>query len=155
MRKSPWFLAMVGASVVFGADAESAAAARSSTVRAEFPRGATGGPRGKIQVTHWKETAKRPERVRIVLQFTRLDPGTTYSLWGDDPHDPLVRFGLFAPFRVTPRRRAMTLRYDTRDGALPFDATLAELVGKSLQLRDESGTVLVAGSFRAPAAALR
>jgi len=155
MRKSTWCAGVVGAAIVCVVATESAAAARSSTVRAEFPRGATGGPRGKIQVTLWKATAKRPERVRILLRFSRLEVGTTYSLWGDDPLDPLVRFGLFEPFRVTPRRRTLTLRYDTRDGALPFDATLTELAGKSLQLRDETGTVLVAGSFRAPASALR
>jgi hypothetical protein len=125
----------------------SAARTRTERARAEFPRAAAGAPLGRIAVTRWPASGRRAERVRIVLRLSRLDVGATYSLWGDDPVDELIRLEMFAPYRVTAARRNLTLKYDTRKGPLPFDATFDDLAGRVLQVRDASGTVVVGGGF--------
>jgi len=45
------------------------------------------------------------------------------------------------------RRRTAVLKYETGKNPFPFDATLDDLGGQILQVRDEAGDVLLASSF--------
>jgi len=150
MKKIAWIAAALGTAALLAVESPSAdaAARRAERVKKDFPRGGPTEPAGRIEITRWPATKTRAERSRLVLRLKRLSVGQTYTLWADDPGEALLRFHGFAPYQVTPLRRKTTvLKYETGKAAFPFDASLEELGGQMLQVRDAAGNVVLAGSF--------
>lgn len=106
---------------------------------------------GVCRVKFFPANARRAERSWFRLQVRKLDASTTYSLWADDPSTPedatLVQFDTLA----TNEDGVANYRKDTKKGGtMPFGATLADLGGKAIEVRDEGGTTTVlAGSIPA------
>lgn len=102
----------------------------------------------RLDVKHFPANHSRLERSWFRLKVRHLDVSTVFTLWADDPSTPetdLVQFdsfttGYYGNFNYTK---------DTRSGdALPFGATLADLSGKAIEVRDSAGTTtLLAGTI--------
>jgi hypothetical protein len=99
--------------------------------------------KARHDVKHFPAHRARQERSRFRLKPRHLEGNTDYTLWADDPSTPgaeLVQFDAF----TTKRSGNYNYTKDTKKGdALPFGATLAELSGMAVEVRDAAGTTTV------------
>ena len=106
-----------------------------------------GGPdadgTARVDVKHFPANGAREERSWLRMKVRKLDGETTYTLWADDPStlatDPV-------PFDSFTTKRSGIFNYmaDTKKGGtLPFGATLANLSGMVLEVRDAAGTTIL------------
>lgn len=97
----------------------------------------------KVFVKHFPEHRSRQERSWFRLKTRRLDRSADYTIWADDPSTPgaeLVQFDTV----TTKRNGAFYYKGDTKKGdAMPFGATLADLSGMALEVRDAGGTTTI------------
>lgn len=87
-------------------------------------------------------------RQRAALQtFTvrarHLAADTTYRLFLDDPNTADDPTPIEVATGTTNRRGRLSFRFGKRRAPLPFGATAAELAGGRIELRDESGSVVL------------
>jgi hypothetical protein len=107
----------------------------------------------KVDVKHFAARGKRVERSWLRFKVRRLAPTTAYSLWIDDPTTPddatLVQVP--ADATLTNEDGNDLLRFDTKHGGtLPFGASLADLGGKTVEVRDAEGlAVFLTGTLPA------
>jgi len=96
---------------------------------------------GVLAVKHYPATSKAVERSTFQLKVSRLDANLACTLWADDPSTlatDLVQFGAF----TTKKDGTFTYTLDTKLGnAMPFGATLLQLSGQAIEVRNSAGTV--------------
>ncbi len=107
-----------------------------------------GNARGRITAQFTPERRRHVERSRLDIRVARLERSTGFTLWMDNPGTPdpaLVQIDTF----TTSRRGSFHYSKDTRRGdALPFGATLSNLSGVAVEVRDAGGTeTILAGAF--------
>jgi hypothetical protein len=94
----------------------------------------------RLDVKHFPANRSRAERSWLRMKIRKLESNTTYTLWADDPSTlatDLVQFDSF----TTMRSRNFKYMADTKKGGtLPFGATLANLSGMAIEVRDAAGT---------------
>jgi len=84
---------------------------------------------------------------RFVITVRFSAARTTFTLWGDDPSTPDPTLVQFASV-TTNRRGDARLVLDTRRGdSLPFGATLDDLAGGAIEVRDASDAAVLTGAF--------
>jgi hypothetical protein len=97
----------------------------------------------RLDVKHFPAKAARPERSWFRVKARHLDGLTTYTLWADDPSTApadLVQFDSF----TTKKKGNFNYTQDTKHGGeLPFGATLDELAGRPVEVRNAAGTTTV------------
>ncbi len=106
-----------------------------------------GGPdadaNARVDVKHFPANGSREERSWLRMKIRRLDAETTYTLWADDPSTLATVPVQFDSF-TTRRSGSFNYMADTKRGAtLPFGATLANLSGMVLEVRDAAGTTIL------------
>jgi hypothetical protein len=105
--------------------------------------------RGKIDAKHFPAVGKREERSWLRVKVGHLETDATYTLWMDDPTttDDAALVEVAGVTLVPGHKGATKLKLDTKKGdALPFGATLADLGGMLLEVRDEDGNAVLTGS---------
>lgn len=116
------------------------------------PGGPDADATGVLDVKFFPAVGKRPERSWIRLKLKRLDPNAEFTIWADDPSTPatdLVQIPSASPV-VSNDSGVVQLKLDTKHaaGAMPFGASLADLAGKPIEVRDAAGVaVVLEGSF--------
>lgn len=114
-------------------------------VDAEFPSSV-----GRIAVEVHPETDEQPEWSRLRIELRGLAPFAQYALFTDDPATADASLVQFATLTTDGRGRVRAT-YDTRKGgALPLDATPADLGGRPVEVRDAADVVVLSGSFPTP-----
>lgn len=108
--------------------------------------------RGTLVAEHHIAIKTKPAYEILALATERLVAGSTYELWADDPttgandgSDVLTHlppYGLKAP-----KNGKLSVRFDSRSGGLPFEATLAQLGAQRFQVRTAAGAVVLSGRF--------
>ncbi len=114
-------------------------------VRLTLPEGALDtDASGKVDVKFFPERRSRDERSWLRFKLRKLDAGTDYTIWMDDPAvegTDLSDTGLLV---TSDAEGEANLRVDTKHGGtLPFGATLATLAGAALEIRDATGATTV------------
>jgi hypothetical protein len=105
---------------------------------------------GRIVVEVHPATDDQPEWSRLRIELRGLAPFTQYTLFADDPATADATLVQFATLTTDGRGRVRAT-YDTRkSGALPFDATLIDLGGKPVEVRDAGDVVVLSGNFPTP-----
>jgi hypothetical protein len=124
---------------------------RVQKVRAALSADAAIGARGRIEVEHRRATRRAPESEALVLRMQRLEREATYTLWCIDPFGAYGIPERIAPWEVTATRKGVSVvRLDTaKGGALPYGATLSQLAGCRIQVRDAGGVVVLVGTVPA------
>lgn len=109
-------------------------------------------PRGRIEAVRREPMLRTGAREVLRIDLDRLQADETYSVWGDDPLDASSECAAVEPGIVVPSRRGdAEIVFDTATGcALPFGATLDELAGRRVELRDGEGAVVLVGVIPAP-----
>jgi hypothetical protein len=153
--RSTLVLAGLGA-LLAGASADADAAGRGRPLRGRAdlsaPEGGDqGNDRGRCETRFFPAVGSRLERSWFRLKLRHLEGGRTYGLFVDDPSTAdddgtLTSFGTL----TTNAGGNAFLRIDTKKGdGLPLGAALADLGGKTLEVRDDAGTVILAGAVPA------
>jgi hypothetical protein len=94
----------------------------------------------RLDVKHVPANRSRAERSWFRMKVRHLDSSTEYTLWADDPStlaNDVVQFDSF----TTAKSGNFNYTQDTKKGGtLPFGATLANLSGMVVEVRDAAGT---------------
>lgn len=115
---------------------------------------------GRVDVKQFPAVGGRPLREWLRFHANHVGRTGACSIWIDDPalpvDDPLTPIdeSLFPNllYRVGALRGgdhdgSWTWRFDThKGGRLPFGATLAELAGQTVEIRDAGGTAVLRGT---------
>jgi len=102
--------------------------------------------KGKLDVRHFPAVGKRVERSWLRFKLRKLDAESDYTLWVDDPSTEDVDLTQVGDAFTTDADGAANLRSDTKAGdTLPFGASLADLFGKALEVRDGDGSAVLEG----------
>ena len=105
---------------------------------------------GKISEEVHPATDDKPEWSRLRIEIKGLAPFTQYALFTDDPATADATLVQFATLTTDGKGRVRAT-YDTRKGAtLPLGATLADLAGKAIEVRDGADAVVLSGNFPTP-----
>jgi hypothetical protein len=102
---------------------------------------------GRIEVRRFAANRGRAAREWMVVKVRRADAGAALSLWMDDPSttdDDATLTQVATTGFTAGARGGAQVRFDTKHGALPFSSTLANLAGKSLEVRGAAGDPLLA-----------
>jgi len=105
---------------------------------------------GRIRAEVHEADASHAAWSRLRIELSGLGARAQYALWADDPSTPaadLVQFGVVTTDR---HGRARFVRDTRRGDALPFGASLADLGGKAIEIRDGAGVVALSGQFPVP-----
>jgi hypothetical protein len=102
---------------------------------------------GRVRAERQEADAAHAERSRLRIELRGLEADAQVTLWGDDPATPAGDLVEFATLTSDTRGRARFLRDTQKGDALPFDATLADLGGKTLEVHDAGGAAILTGSF--------
>jgi hypothetical protein len=103
-------------------------------------------PSGKIEAEFRPADGHHAEQSKLKFHMRNLVAGHSYDLWADDPSTVAADLVQFATFTVNDHGDAK-VDYDTHHGdPLPFGATLADLGGQAVEVRD-GATVVLAGEF--------
>ncbi len=110
-----------------------------------------GGPdadaTGRVEVKHFPQNRSRDERSWFRVKVRHLDASTEYTLWADDPSTPETDLVQFDSSTTNDDGNFNYAKDTKRSDALPFGATLADLGGKAIEVRDAGGTTtLLAGT---------
>lgn len=93
----------------------------------------------RIDVKHFPANHGRRERSWFKMKLRHLTRNTVYTLWADDPATPVADLVQFATF-TAPRSGNVNFTLDTKKaGTMPFGATLADLSGATIEVRDSVG----------------
>ena len=113
------------------------------------PSGATDtDARGLVEAKDFPQTRRASARSWLKITTAKLDRGT-YSVWIDDPSTTSDTSTADTGATFTTNRAGVgRVGWDTaRGGSLPFSATLADLAGKTIEIQDTSGNVVLTGSI--------
>lgn len=132
-----------------GAGIAAAAAHRAQNAKVTLASDAQFGVRGGVTIQRRPATRKAPVRELLTIRMQKLAVAGTYSFFADNPLDESTSLMQFEPYSVTPKRnRTAIVKYDTGgELQLPFGATLDQLAGQRLQVRDGSGNVVLSGTI--------
>jgi hypothetical protein len=143
---------VAAAAALLGAGAAAAVASpRAQNSRSVLASDAQYGVKGRVSIQRRPATRRAPVREIVVLRMQRLVAAGTYTLFADSPLDLDTTFQQIEPYEVVAlRNRTATVKYDSATEApLPFGATLDQLAGQRIQVRDGDGNVVLAGTFPA------
>jgi hypothetical protein len=104
---------------------------------------------GRVRAEFQEADATHAARSRLRIELRGLDAGEQVTFWGDDPATPEADLAQFAMLTADPGGRARFHRDTQRGDPLPFDASLADLGGQALEVRDDGGAAILAGAFPA------
>ena len=105
----------------------------------------SGRVRGKIDAQFKPEHEDHEATAKLRIKVKGLVKGGTYTIWGTDPATAtLTQFGT-----VTAKGGGnVYVKLDTKHGdSLPFGATLDDLAGGAIEIRDDAGNVVLSGNF--------
>ena len=108
--------------------------------------------RGKLDVKFFPAVGKRAERSWLRFKLGKLDAGADYTLWMDMPNDdPDAGIVQVTDVTLVPGERGgLNFRLDTKKGdVLPFGASLADLSGMAVEIRDATGVAVLSGNLPA------
>jgi hypothetical protein len=103
------------------------------------------GAKGRVEAEFKAADAHHAEESKLTIKVEHLSGDTEYTLWGTNPATGTVeQFGTL----TTKSDGNAEFKVETKKGdALPFGATLADLAGGTLEVRDSSGTAVLTGTF--------
>lgn len=128
------------------------AAPRIARTRVVLSADAAFGATGKVEVQHRRATRKAGESDALLLRMQHLVRGETYTVWCLDPIGGSPVAERIPPWEgvVAARNRTAVVRFDTAKGdSLPFGATLTQLAGCKMQIRDSLGHTVLTGQIPA------
>jgi hypothetical protein len=106
-------------------------------------------PSGRIDESVRAADAGHAARSHLRLTVEHLAAGATFTLWADDPATPGTALTQFGSLTTDGKGRG-ALDLDSQDGdPMPFGASLADLAGKAVEVRDGGGAAVLAGEFPA------
>jgi hypothetical protein len=97
----------------------------------------------RLDVKHFPANYYRPERSWFRMKARHLDASTEFTLWADDPSTPETDLVQFDSFTTADDGKFNYTKDTKRGDGLPFGATLADLSGKAIEVRDAAGTTTV------------
>jgi hypothetical protein len=102
----------------------------------------------RLDVKHFPANHSRLERSWFRVKARHLDASTDFTLWADDPSTPETDLVQFDSLTTGDSGNFNYTKDTMMGGALPFGATLADLGGKAIEIRDAGGTTtLLAGTI--------
>jgi hypothetical protein len=104
---------------------------------------------GRIAEEFHPATDDRPEWSRLRIELRGLAPFTQYALFTDDPATADATLVQFATLTTDGRGRVRATSDTRKGGALPLGATLADLGGRPVEVRDPADAVVLSGNFPA------
>jgi hypothetical protein len=103
-------------------------------------------PFGKIDAEIRPADGHHAAESKLKIEMHLLTAGKTYELWGDDPATADATLTQFGTVTANDHGDAK-VEYDTHHGdALPFNASLTDLGGQAVEVRD-GATVVLSGEF--------
>ena len=108
------------------------------------------GARGRVEIERRPETRRAPAQSLLRFRMQHLLRGEAYTLWADAPSDGTEVLQRFQPFEVVPlKNRTATVVLGSTTPAIPFGATLDELAGRRVQIRNAAGVPVLSGTIPA------
>ena len=106
------------------------------------------GARGRIEEEFKAGDSHHGPESKLKIKLEGLEGDSDYSLWGIEPATlTLTQFGTV----TTKKDGKAEFSVDTHHGdSLPFGASLEDLAGTTLEVRDASGAVVLHGTFPSP-----
>jgi hypothetical protein len=106
----------------------------------------------RVDVKHFGDRGRREERSWLRFKLRSLEPNADYTIWIDDPSTPEDPTLVQVPdvTVTTADEGDRNHRFDTKHGgSLPFGATLADLGGMAVEVRNADGVAVLTGSLPA------